>query len=97
MEERDLEVQEVMLAEEQMPSLHPFDGWDLSAELKEIRPRVDGIEGERATEAGQLSQLVIKISNTLVDLGMLQILDIPQLPKSAQVVLTVAGLLLERM
>jgi hypothetical protein len=37
----------------------------------------------------------MKISNALADLGMLPIQDIPQLPKSPQEVLTVAGLLLE--
>jgi hypothetical protein len=37
------------------------------------------------------------ISNALVDLGMLPVQDIPQLPKSAQEVLMAAGLLLERL
>jgi hypothetical protein len=45
----------VILVEEPVPGLHPFDGWDLSVELEEIHARVDGIEGERDTEAGQLS------------------------------------------
>jgi hypothetical protein len=36
------------------------------------------------------------ISSTLVDLGMLPIEDIPQLPKSTQEVLTAAGLILEQ-
>jgi hypothetical protein len=55
--------------------LHPFDGRDLSMELEGLRACVDGVEGEHATEAGQLSQLVMQISNTLVDLGMLPIRD----------------------
>jgi hypothetical protein len=42
-------VQEAILAEEQVRGLHPFDRWDLSAELGEIHAHVDGIEGERAT------------------------------------------------
>jgi hypothetical protein len=54
---------------------------------------VDGITGERATESEQLSQLVIEISNALVDLGMLPISDIPQLLKSSQDVLMAIGLL----
>jgi hypothetical protein len=37
------------------------------------------------------------ISSTLVDLGMLPIQDISQLPKSAREVLTVAGLILEHL
>jgi hypothetical protein len=45
--------------------------------------------------AGRLSQLVMGISNALVDLGMLPVQDIPELPKSAWEVLTVAGLILE--
>jgi hypothetical protein len=57
--------------------MQPFDVWDLTTELEEIRACVDGIMGERATEAGQLSQLVMGISKALVDLGMLLIWDIP--------------------
>jgi hypothetical protein len=53
------------------------------------------IRSERNTKAGQLSWLVVEISNALADLGMLPIQDIPQLSKLAQEVLTVAGLLLE--
>jgi hypothetical protein len=53
-------------------------------ELEGIHARVDRIGGEHATEARQLSQLVVEISNALADLGMLPIQDIPQLPKSAQ-------------
>jgi hypothetical protein len=70
-------VQEAILAEEQVRGLHPFDRWDLSVELGEIRAHMDGIEGECTTEAGQLSQLVVGISNTLVNLGMLPIQNIP--------------------
>jgi hypothetical protein len=73
--------------------LHPPDERDLSAELEETRTCVDEIKGERAAEAEQLSQLVVGISNALVDLGMLPIQDIPQLPKSAWEVLTTAGLI----
>jgi hypothetical protein len=79
----DLEVQEAILAEEEACGLHPFDGRDLSVELEDIHAHVDMIEGERAIKAGQLLQLVMEISNALVDLGMLPVQDIPQLPKSA--------------
>jgi DNA-binding winged helix-turn-helix (wHTH) protein len=34
---------------------------------------VDRIWGERTTEAGQLPQLVVEISNVLADLGMLPV------------------------
>jgi hypothetical protein len=45
----------------------------------------------------QLSQLVMEISNALVDLGMLPIQNIPYLRKSVWEVLTVASLPLERL
>jgi hypothetical protein len=73
LQEIDLEVQEAMLVEEQARGLHPFDERDLPVELKEIRKHMDEIEGEHTAEAGQLSQLVMVISNALVDLGMLPI------------------------
>jgi hypothetical protein len=92
-----LEVQEAILAEEQAHNLHPPDGWDLSVELGQAHARVDGINGECAVEAGQLSQLVMGIFHALVDLDMLHILDIPQLPKSARDVLAAASLVLERL
>jgi hypothetical protein len=88
-----LEVQEAMMAEEQARGMHMrFVG----------RVRGDSCmrgqdQGEHTTEAGHLSQLVVGISNALADIGMLPIQDISQLPKSAQEVLTVAGLLLERL
>jgi hypothetical protein len=53
-----------------------------AAEPEETRMCVDGIKGERTAEAEQLSQLVVGISNALVDLGMLPVQDIPQLLKS---------------
>jgi hypothetical protein len=39
----------------------------------------------------------VGISNALVDLGMLPVQDIPQLPKLAREVLIVVGLILERL
>jgi class 3 adenylate cyclase len=69
----DLEVQEAVLAKEQVRDLLPSDRRDLPIELKEIRACVDGNERERASEVGQLSQLVMGISNALVDLGMVPI------------------------
>jgi hypothetical protein len=49
----------------------PLDRRDLLAKLDKICTRIDNIDGECITEAGQLSQLVIEISNALVDMGML--------------------------
>jgi hypothetical protein len=92
----DLEVQEVILAEEQAHSLHPVNGRDLFLELKETRACMDEIKGGRIAKAEQLSQMVMKISSMLFDLGIFPIQEIPQLLKSAQEVLMVVGLLLER-
>jgi hypothetical protein len=55
----------------------------MSAELEETRARVDEIKGECAVKAKQLKQLVVGISNALVDLGMLHIQGSPQCVKSA--------------
>jgi hypothetical protein len=97
LQETDLEVQEAILVEEQECGLHPYDGWDLSGELEEMHARVDRIKGEHDAKVRQLSQLVVEISSILVDLGMLPVWHIPQLPKSAQEVLMAAGLLLEHL
>jgi hypothetical protein len=56
-----------------MCNLHPHNGLDLLAELEGIYARVDGIGGERAAEAGQLSQLVVEISKALANLGIFPI------------------------
>jgi hypothetical protein len=72
-----------MLAKEQGRDLHPQDGWDLSVELEGMRACVDWIRGEHTAKVGQLLQLVMEISNSLGDLGMLPIHDIPQFPMSA--------------
>jgi hypothetical protein len=61
------------LAEEQERGLHPPDGQDLSAELDGTHTRMDRINGERAAEARRLSQLVVGISDALVNLGMLPV------------------------
>jgi hypothetical protein len=70
-------VREAILAEKQERGLHPHDGWDLLAERGKTHARVDRINGERAAEAGRLSQQVLGISNALVDLGMLPIQAFP--------------------
>jgi hypothetical protein len=66
-------------------------------ELEKLHAHVDRVEDEHVTEAEKLSTLVVGISNAPVDLGMLLIRDIPQLPKLVHEVLTVVGLILERL
>jgi hypothetical protein len=90
LQETHLEVREAKLAEEQACGLHSFDGSDLSAELEELCVHVAGVEDERVVEAGELSTLVMEASNTVVGLRMLPIRDIPQLLKTAQVVMAPA-------
>jgi hypothetical protein len=85
------------LAEEHAQGLYPFGGMDLSVELEELREPVARVENERAAETVQLSPSVMKISNTLVDVGVFPIRDIPMHPKSAQDVLTVASFVLEHL
>jgi hypothetical protein len=49
LQEMDLELWEVILAE---CSLHHLDGWDLSVELGKIHVRINGINSERVTQFG---------------------------------------------
>jgi hypothetical protein len=97
LQETDLEVWEAKLTEEQAHSLPSFDGCDLSAELEKLRTLMDGVEDECVTKVGKLSTLVVSISNALVNLEMLPIRDIPQLPKSVQEVLAIVSLILEHL
>jgi hypothetical protein len=55
------------------------------------------VESKHTTKAMTLSWSSMEISNALVDLGVLPILDIPEHPLLAQDVLTVARLILERL
>jgi hypothetical protein len=77
LQETGLEVWEVKLAEEHARDLHSYNRRDLSVELQELHVHVVGVKDEGTTEAGELSQLVIEISNSLVALGTLPIRDIP--------------------
>jgi hypothetical protein len=58
---------------------------------------VDRINGEHAVEAEELSQRVMRISNVLVDKGMLPVQNIHQLPMSARVVMSAVNLVLKRL
>jgi hypothetical protein len=77
LQDMDLERWEVKLAEEQARNLHSFDGWNLSVDLEELRVRMVGVEDECTVEAVELSQLVMEISNALVDL---QTFPCPRMP-----------------
>jgi hypothetical protein len=70
------------LVEEQARSLHSFNRCDLPTKLGELRAHAIGDE-ECATETRKLAALVVEASNTLVDLGMLPIQEVPQNPKKA--------------
>jgi hypothetical protein len=63
--------------------MHSFNRCDLPTKLGELRAHAIGDEEERATEARKLAALVVEASNTLVDLGMLPIQEVPQNPKKA--------------
>jgi hypothetical protein len=52
----DLEVWEAILSMELECDLHPSDGRDLSVALDKAHARVNGIDGECATEAERLSR-----------------------------------------
>jgi hypothetical protein len=58
---------------------------------------IAGIKDEHATEVVRLSQLVIKISDALINLGVFPIREIPRLPNSAQQILASYGLILEHL
>jgi hypothetical protein len=85
----------VKLVEEQVRGLNSFDGRDLSVEVEDLRVHVARVEDERAAKAMDLSTLFVDASNALVDLGMLPIQDIPQLPKMAHNVLKAVGVILQ--
>jgi hypothetical protein len=63
--------------------------------LEELHVHMTGVEDKRATEAGELSALVVETSNALVNLRMLPIRDVSQLPKMAHEILKAAGIILE--
>jgi hypothetical protein len=90
-------VREAILAEEQERSMQSPDGRNMLVELDKTPARVDRINGERTAEARRLSRLVMGISNSMDDMGMLLVQDIPQHPKSAQEVLSAVGLILEHL
>jgi hypothetical protein len=71
------------------------DGRDPLVELEELCTRMTEVEDECAAKAVELSQLVMDISDALIDLGVFPIRDIPLCPKSAQDVLAVVDPILE--
>jgi hypothetical protein len=95
--ETDLEMHEVILAEELEDGLHPPDEQDLSAELDKARACVDRTTDDRVAKAECLSWQVMHVAGILVDLGLLSIVDIPKLPKIAREVLPEVTLILEHL
>jgi hypothetical protein len=77
LQKKDLKMREAKLVDKQACGLDFFDRRDLPAELEELRTRVAGVEEERAVKVGKLAALVVEASNTLVDLGMLPIWEVP--------------------
>jgi hypothetical protein len=75
--ETDLEWREEKLVEEHARGLYSSDWRDLSVELEELCKRVAGVESKHATEAMQLSQSVMEVSDALVDMAVFPIRDIP--------------------
>jgi hypothetical protein len=65
--------------------------------LEKLHERVAGVEDECTVEAMQLSLSVMELSDTLVDLGVFPIRDVPAQPRWAKNVLTVVSLVLERL
>jgi hypothetical protein len=76
LQEMDLEVREAILAEELERSLHPPNGRDPSAELDKVYVCVDQIADDHAAKVEQVASI-------LIDLGLLPVEFIPQLPKTA--------------
>jgi hypothetical protein len=60
-------------------------------EMEELHACVAGVEEEHAADAEELATLVVEASNTLVDLGMLPIREVPQISKKTQEVLKAMG------
>jgi hypothetical protein len=69
----------------------------LLLELGKLHERVAGTEDDRTVEAEQLSRSIREISDTLVDLNVLLIQDIPSWPQSAKDVLSVFSLILDQL
>jgi hypothetical protein len=77
--------------------LHPPDRRDLSVELDKARTSVNRMDDDRAADAERLSWQVVHVASIVVDLGMLPVEDIPQLPKTDEQVLSVVALILKHL
>jgi hypothetical protein len=64
-------------------------------ELDKARASVNRTSDDHAVEAERLSRQVVQVASILVDLGLLLVEDIPQLPKTAQRVLLAVTLILK--
>jgi hypothetical protein len=65
------------LVEDQARGLYPLNGMSLLLELGKLHECIAGTEDDRTVEAEQLSRSIREISDTLVDLNVLLIQDIP--------------------
>jgi hypothetical protein len=83
--------------EEQVCGIYPFDKRDLPTELEELRGHMVEIEEDCVAEAKKQATLVGETSKALVDLGLPTIREIPHVPRKAQEVLKVAGVILEHL
>jgi hypothetical protein len=72
-----MKVWEVKLAEEEACNLYSFDGCDMLVELEELCALLTEAEEERGTEARKLAVLVVEACNTLMNHGMLPIVEVP--------------------
>jgi hypothetical protein len=97
LQETDMKVHEVILAEGLEHGLCPPNGRDLPAELDEAHTHVRRTTDDIAAEAEWLSRQVMQVAGVLIDLGLLPIEDVPQLPKIAREVLSVVDLILKRL
>jgi hypothetical protein len=64
LQETDMEVRKVILADKLEHGLHPPDGLDPSAELDKVCVCVDRITDDRATKAERLSQQVTQVARS---------------------------------
>jgi hypothetical protein len=92
-----LGLQDTDLEVELERDLHPSDRRDLSVELDKARTSVNRMDDDRAAEAERLSWQVVHVASIVVDLGMLPVEDIPQLPKTDEQVLSVVALILKHL
>jgi hypothetical protein len=96
-QEMDLERREEKLVEDQARDLYPPDGRNLSSEFRKLHEHMAEAEDDRVVETEQLSRSFQEIFNTLVDLNVFPIWDVPSQPRSDKDVLVAFNLVLEQL